>query len=92
MILDKVQIMHQAFANLMRTYPYCNLSKKSSWEIKPNMFLIKGKCDSIYLRPEERIKLTDSFLMDMDYQIYLITNCEIHFSFWDVINNLKVKH
>ena len=87
-------LISQAFQNLMQKYPYVRLPHGTSYEIRKNMYLIKGR-SGFYAKPMHTIvlgKVSNPFILAMDYQIYLLTNCVIQVGFQEIVQQIKVKN
>lgn len=86
-------LVSQAFQNLMQKYPYVRLPHGTSYEIRKNMYLIKGRL-GFYPNPMHTIvvgQVSNPFILAMDYQIYLLTNCVIQVGFQEIVQQIKVK-
>lgn len=75
MLLDK------AFENLMKTYPYNLLSDGTCIILKEGLVLIKG-AEGVYSSYRHPFTTANKcFLNALNYQCYLLTNCEIKIDF-----------
>lgn len=86
-------LISQAFQNLMQKYPYANQPHGTSYEIRKSMYLIKGRF-GFYAKPMHTIvvgQVSNPFILAMDYQIYLLTNCVIQVGFQEIVQQIKVK-
>lgn len=86
-------LVSQAFQNLMQKYPYARVPHGTSYEIRKNLYLIKGR-SGFYAKPMHTIvvgQVSNPFILAMDYQIYLLTNCVIQVGFQEIVQQIKVK-
>ena len=86
-------LVSQAFQNLMQKYPYARLPYGTSYEIRKNLYLIKGR-SGFYAKPMHTIvvgQVSNPFILAMDYQIYLLTNCVIQVGFQEIVQQIEVK-